>query len=114
MSFKNLYEKYKNDMNHETIALYNSIVMIVEEMNLKTFRNKFVGHYDLDEKLGKNSIQGNITTDNLEELMANGQRLLNLIIKDAPLLASGHILAYYSPISQSRSVQKFLNSFVSN
>ena len=109
MSFYNLYEKHNDKLSTDTISLRESIDLIVKNMNLKTFRNKHVGHFGLDEKLGKQSVDANITTHNLEELMTKGQRLLNLIIRDAQLLPVGHSLAYYTPIPESRSVKRFLD-----
>jgi hypothetical protein len=109
MSFNNLYKRHGDNLSTEAISLRESINQIVENMNLKTFRNKHVGHFGLDEKLGKQSVVGNITTHNLEELMTKGQRLLNMTIRDAQLLPVGHSLAYYSPIPESRSAKRLLD-----
>lgn len=109
MSFCNLYEKHDDKLSSEAISLKENIDLIVENMNLKRFRNKHVGHFGLDEKLGKQAVVANITTYNLEELMTKGQRLLNFIIRDAQLLQVGHSLAYYTPIPESRSVKRFLD-----
>lgn len=109
MSFSNLYKKHSCKLSAEANSLIENIYLITQNMNLKTFRNKHVGHFGLDEKLGKQSVIANITTHNLEELMNKGQRLLNLIIRDAQLLPAGHSLAYYTPIPESRSAKRFLD-----
>jgi hypothetical protein len=109
MSFSNLYKRHDKKLSIEADSLRGSIDQIVQNMNLKTFRNKHVGHFGLKEKLGKKSVAANITTHDLEELMNYGQRLLNLIIRDAQLLPAGHSLAYYTPIPDSRSAKRFLD-----
>lgn len=109
MSFSNLYKKHYTKLSIEARLLKDSIDQIVQNMNLKTFRNKHVGHFDLEVKLGKKSIVANITTDDLKELMNHGQELLYLIIRDAQLLPAGHSLAYYTPIPDSRSAKRFLD-----
>lgn len=109
MSFKNLYMKYEDKFSTEARSLRENIDQIVANMNLKTFRNKHIGHFDLYVKLGQQPVVANITTHNLEELITKGQRLLNIIIRDAQLLPVGHSLAYYSPIPESRSPKRFLD-----
>lgn len=109
LSFLNLYQKYNDKFSEETISLKNNIEKIIDCMNLKAFRNKYVGHFDLDHKLGNKSVVENITTHNLEELITKGQKLLNLIIRDAKLRPANNILAFYTPIPENRSVKRFLD-----
>ena len=109
MSFGNLYKRYGNKLSIEANSLKGEIDQIVESMKLKTFRNKHVGHFGLEEKLGKKTVAANITTHDLEKLMKQGQRIINLIIRDAHLLPAGHSLAYYTPIPDSRTPKRLLD-----
>ena len=109
MSFNNLYKKHSDKLSQEAKDIKESIEQLVQEMSLKRFRNKYVGHFGLDENLGKKSVTANITTENLKELMKRGQILLNLIIRDAQLLQAGHSLGYYTQIPENRSPKRFLD-----
>jgi hypothetical protein len=109
MCFENLYKKYGCKFSSDTVDLKSQIQDLISSMNLKTFRNKYVGHYGLNEILGKNFIARNITTVNIETLLNKSQIMLNMIIRDAKLLPSGESLGYYSSILDSRSPKSFLD-----
>ncbi|WP_316674958.1 hypothetical protein [uncultured Tolumonas sp.] len=114
MSFNNLYARYENKLAPDTNALRDNINKNLQLMNLKLFRNKLVGHFDLDAKLGKKLVDGYITTQALEDLIIDGQKMLNMIIRDAELRPTGNRLAFYTPISESRSVKHFLQRITKN
>ena len=109
MSFNNLYKKHEGKFAAQTIALRREIDSIVNKMNLKVFRNKYVGHFGLDENLGQNKIAASITNNELKNLLGKSQKLINMIITDAGLRPKGHSLAYYTEIPEKRSTSVFLN-----
>ncbi|PVU67073.1 hypothetical protein C9E85_05395 [Plesiomonas shigelloides] len=108
MSLKNIISKHQHNFSEETKQLYNDIILLVDEMNLKNYRNKHVGHFGLDESLGNKQVKRDITTTNTRKLLESSQILLNDIINDSSLLPKGHIVAYYTPIPQRRAPQRFL------
>lgn len=111
MSFKNLYCKHSNKLSDDAHLLFEDIRHTAESVDLKNFRNRHVGHFDLDEKLSDEWSPKKITTHDLENLINSGERLLNLIIRDAKLRPAGHVLEYCNQIPESRSTKLFLDRF---
>lgn len=108
MSLKNIYEKYKREFSPKTAELWANIETKTANMNLKKFRNKLVGHFSLDEKLGRKAVSAAITNQDIEELLLLSNQFLHSVIQDANSLKSGNILAYYTPIPARRSPKRLL------
>jgi hypothetical protein len=108
MSLKNIISKYEDKLSENTQKLKKVIFGLVTEMNLKTFRNKHVGHFGLEECLGYKKVERDITVDKVRLLLKKSQIFINMLIKDAELMPEGHSLAYYSEIPASRSTKKYL------
>lgn len=108
MSLKNIVAKHEDKFSDMTLALKNEIFDLVIEMNLKTYRNKHVGHFGLKECLGYEEVDRDITVDNVRLLLQKSQVFINKVIQDAGIMPEGHSLAYYSKIPESRSTTKFL------
>lgn len=114
MSLQNLVSKHKSRLSQEALDLLKEITTLVDDMNLKKFRNKHVGHFDLEACLGYSDVKRNINVQNVRDLLRNALRFINLVIRDANLMEQGHSLAYYSKIPSSRSTGVFLSRLKSN
>lgn len=114
MSLKNLVSKYEQNFKCDTLTLYQEIETLVSDMNLKIFRNKHVGHFDLEACLGYVQIQRDITVGKVRELLAKSATFINLVIRDANLMENGQSLSYSPSIPKSRGTNEFLERFRKN
>ncbi|WP_339526578.1 AbiU2 domain-containing protein [Pseudomonas sp. EA_35y_Pfl2_R111] len=108
MSLKNLIEKNESKLSASAIALKNEIFNLVENMNLKKFRNKHVGHFGLEEMLGFQATEAEITVSNVRLLLEKSQKFINILIHDAQIMPQNESLGFYSKIPNHRSTDKFL------
>ena len=110
MSLKNLVSKHKHTFEDDTRNLYENIKNLVSEMNLKVFRNKHVGHFDLEACLGYAEIDRDITVDKVRKLLTMAASFINMVIRDAKLMEEGHSLSYSPTIPTSRNTKVFLEA----
>jgi hypothetical protein len=114
MSLRNLVAKHESSLGEDSQRLLSEIWELVETMNLKTFRNKHVGHFRLEECLGYNHVDRDITVQSVRSLLKKADLLINYLIADASILPEGHYLAYYSKISTPRGTVEFLKRLQSH
>ena len=114
MSLKNLVSKYEQSFKSDTLTLYQEIETLLSDMNLKIFRNKHIGHFDLEACLGNVQIPRDITVDLVRELLAKSATFINLVIRDANLMENGHSLSYSPSIPNSRGTNEFLGRLRTN
>jgi hypothetical protein len=108
MSLTNLIEKHESSLSPSAIALKNEIFNIVKEMNLKKFRNKHIGHFGLEEMLGFQATEAEITVSNVRSLLEKSQKFINMLIHDTKIMPQNESLGFYSKIPSHRSTDKFL------
>ena len=108
MSLRNLVAKHEGSLGKDSQRLLNDIWELVEKMNLKTFRNKHVGHFGLEECLGYSQVDRDITVQSVRSLLKKADLLINYLIADASIMPEGHYLAYYSKIPTPRGTDEFL------
>lgn len=108
MSFDNLADRHKINLSDESQKLLAGIRAAIKEMGLKDYRNKHIGHFDLDVYLGKKSIEHGITINKIRVVLTKSQELINRIITDCRLLPDGHKLSFYSKIPKNQSPTELL------
>ena len=108
MSLDNLVSKYEATFSDETKKVKSEISALVEGMNLKTFRNKHIGHFGLPEMLGETTIERDITVMNVRELLEKAQTFINMIMHDSGSMPADESLAFYRRIPKDCSPGAFL------
>lgn len=68
MSLKNLVSMHESSLGEDSQRLLGEIWELVETMNLKKFRNKHVGHFGLEECLGFEQVDRNITVQSVRSV----------------------------------------------
>ena len=107
LSLNNLIEDYSHFFSDHTKSLQVRIFNLVDEMNLKGYRHKFIGHLGLNENLGLENVDSNITICNLRQLLDLSGSFLNSAFRDQN--PEGHSLpVYYRPIKKESSTEAFL------
>lgn len=114
MSIENLRIKYLSVESTEANKIYERITAILKEMNIKDFRNKYVGHFDLNNTLGISSSKHHISVNQLRNIFTLSQKYLHFLCRESGLLPKTEHMAYYSPIPASRNTQAFLNKISGN
>ncbi|MCD1647531.1 hypothetical protein [Marinobacter adhaerens] len=114
MSLRNLVSKHESQLGEKSQRLLVEIWKSVEDMNLKKYRNKHVGHFGLEECLGYKEVDRDITVQSMRCLLKQADVFINQLIADASLLPEGHALAYYNRIPELRGTNEFLRRIQSN
>lgn len=114
MSIENLRSKYLSVESSETKLIYEKLTAILKEMNIKDFRNKHVGHLDLNNALGITSVNRHISVNQLREVFTLAQKYLHSLGRESGLLLKTEYMAYYSVIPASRNTEVFLSQLSGN
>jgi hypothetical protein len=114
MSFENLRLKYLSVESSGTKLIYEQLTAILKAMNIKDFRNKHVGHLDLNNALGITSVNRHISVNQLREVFTLAQKYLHSLGRESGLLPKTAYMAYYSAIPDSRNTEVFLSKINGN
>lgn len=108
LSFEALIKRSENKLTESTREMWKDFKKIIEEMNIKDFRNKRLAHFDYDVLMGKKMIEASISSDKLDEVLHLAQDLLHQLSLDIGYL-DGARSYFYSKIDVNRSPKKFID-----
>lgn len=116
MSLKNLHIKHGGNEKECTNSLFEKIKTIVDEMNIKQYRNRYIAHFDLTELTGGNGnmTKRNITIKKLKELCSLSQEYIQLLGWESGIFKNTEHMSYYAQIPPHRGTDIFSKILTSN